>query len=95
MSMYRYFSIHYGVPCECIENFVYALWGTVNVEIFTLYIFLRYLRFLDVRENMYHVKITFIMPCKGNIVKNVKLSIFAKIYTRKNIYIHNTLRPCI
>ena len=34
--------------------------NTVNVDIFALFIFLRNLRFLNIRENMYISKITFI-----------------------------------
>ena len=73
---------------------------TVNVDIFALYIFLRHSRFLNVHENMYNVKITFIMSFSGNIVKNVNINAreivnfrnFGKIYTRKNIYIHSIAR---
>ena len=41
---------------------------------------------------MYNVKITFIMPFRGNIFKNAKyvnFRKFAQIYTRENIYIHS------
>ena len=34
---------------------------TVNIDIFALYIFLRNSRFLNIRENMYTSKITFIL----------------------------------
>ena len=70
---------------------------TVNVDIFALYIFSRYSR--NVRENMYIVKITFIMLHRGNYIKNAKikpheianLQKYAKIYTRENIYVHSIL----
>ena len=69
---------------------------TVKVEMFALYIFLRYflfICFLNVCENMYNVKITCIMLFKGNIVKNVHMNQreivnfcnFTKIYTCENI----------
>ena len=48
------------VLCHCRPR-----WGlyTVNIDIFKLYIFLRNSRFfLNVRENMYTTKITFIIP---------------------------------
>ena len=69
----------------------------MNVEIFTLYIISHYSRILYVHENMYNMKITFIMPLRGNIVKNeninpceiVNCHKFANIYTRENIYIHS------
>ena len=70
---------------------------TVNVEIFALYIFSRYSRFSSIRENIYNLKTSYIMPHRGNIIKNANLSPrdianfrkFAKIYTRENIYIHS------
>ena len=69
---------------------------TVNVDIFALYIFLRYSRFSNFRENIYNLKTSYIMPHRSNIIKNANLSPreianfrkFAKIYTRENIYIH-------
>ena len=59
---------------------------TVNVDIFVWYIFSRYSRFKNVRENMCNVKITFIMPFRGNIFKNANINpreivIHAKIST--------------
>ena len=52
---------------------------------------------LNVRENMYSVKITFIMPRRVNNIKHANLNSrkiayfikFAKLYTRGNIYIHS------
>ena len=37
---------------------------TVNVDIFALYIFSPYLRFLNVHENIYPSKITIIIPLR-------------------------------
>ena len=37
---------------------------TVNVEIFGLYIFSRYSRFVNIYENMHNLKITCVMPQK-------------------------------
>ena len=48
---------------------------TVNVHIFPLYIFLRYSRLSNVRENIYIVKITFIMLHRGNNTKNAKINL--------------------
>ena len=39
---------------------------TVNVDIFVLYIFLRNLCFLNIRENKYTAKTTFIIAEKAN-----------------------------
>ena len=47
---------------------------TVNVDIFVLFIFLRYSPFSNICENMYNLKITYIMAHKGNNIKNAKLS---------------------
>ena len=41
----------------------------VNVEICVLYMFLRYSCFLNSRENIYIVKITFTMPFKSYVTK--------------------------
>ena len=65
---------------------------TVNVEIFASYIFSRNLRFSNIRQYMYIVKITFIGPYRDNNIKNGnidprEISIFckfAKMYTREN-----------
>ena len=73
---------------------------TVDIDIFALYIFSRCSRFLNVRENMYNMKITFIVPPKGNTVKNANINPreivnfrnFAKMYMRENIYIHSIHR---
>ena len=70
---------------------------TVNVDIFALYIFSRYSRLSNVRENMYIVKITYIMLHRGNNMKNAKINPreianfrkCAKIDTRENIQVHS------
>ena len=41
---------------------IYTIQYTVNVDIFALYIFSRNSRFLNIRENMYTSKITFMIP---------------------------------
>ena len=41
---------------------------------FALYIFLRYLHFLNIRENIYNLKITYIMPHRGNNINYANLS---------------------
>ena len=69
---------------------------TVNVDIFALYIFSRYSRLSNVRENVYKVKITCIMLHRGKHIKDAKINPrkianfrkCAKIYTRENIYVH-------
>ena len=71
---------------------------TVNVDIFTLYIFSSYSRISHIRENIYSVKITFIMPHRGSNIKNtninqremVNFSKCAKMYTRKKVYINSS-----
>ena len=71
---------------------------TVNVYIFALYIFSRYSCLSNVRQNIYIVKITFIMLQRGNNFKNAKINLreianfrkCANIYTRENIYVHST-----
>ena len=83
---------------------MYGFTVTVNVDIFALYIFSRYSRLSNIRENMYIVKITYIMPHRG---KNIKIANAnpreivdfrkcAKIYTCENIYVHSISNPyCI
>ena len=64
----------------------------MNIDIFALYIFSRYLRFLNVRVNMFNVKITFIMPFRGTNLNPCDIASFlqfANIYTRENIYVHS------
>ena len=73
---------------------------TVNVDIFALYIFSR---LSNVHENIYIVKITFIMLHRGNSIKNImtvqninprEIANFRKCvksYTRENIYVHSSL----
>ena len=53
--------------------FIYIFIFTVNVDIFALYIFLRFSRFSNIRENIYNLKITCIMPNRGNYIGNSKL----------------------
>ena len=70
---------------------------TVNVYIFALYIFSRYSRLSNCRQNIYIVKTTLIMLHRGNHIKNAKINIreianfrkCANIYTRENIYVHS------
>ena len=68
---------------------------TVNVEIFTLYIFSRYSCFSNIRENMNKLKITCIMPYRASNIKNLSpreianFCKFAKIYTRDNIFVRS------
>ena len=72
---------------------------TVNVEIFALYIFLLNSRFLNIRENIYAVKITIIIALRVVFTKNAnfnppEIAHFqksAKIYTRENIYVYSML----
>ena len=62
---------------------------------------LHYSRLQNVRENIYIVKITFIMLHRGNHIKNAKINPreivnfrkCAKIYTPKNIYVHSSQNP--
>ena len=58
-----------------IYIYVYIYKYTVNVDIFALYIFSRYSRLLNVRENIYIVKITFIMLHRGNNIKKAKINL--------------------
>ena len=46
----------------------------MNVEILALYIFSRNSRFLDIRENMYTLKITFIVAQRENDTQNANLN---------------------
>ena len=57
---------------------------TANVEIFALYIFSRNSRFSNISEYMYIVKITFIMPYRGNNIKCVQNCQVPEI--RENLY---------
>ena len=71
----------------------------MNVDIFALYIFSRHMRFSNIRENMYTVKITFHMLSRGNAIKNANISPhgvahfhkFPKIHTRENIYVYSSV----
>ena len=73
---------------------------TVNVEIFALYIFPLNSRFLNIRENIYTVKITIRIAQRVICTKNAnfnprEITHFhksAKIYTRENIYVYLYLR---
>ena len=73
--------------------------NTVNVDSFALYIFSHHLCLSNIRENIYIVKITFIMPHRSSNINNTKINlrefadfwISAKINTRKYIYIHSIL----
>ena len=70
---------------------------TVNVEILALYVFLRFSRLSNMRENIYNLKTTFIIPHTSNKIKYANLSPreianfrkFTKIYTHENIYVHS------
>ena len=72
--------------------------NTENVDIFTLFIFLRYSCLSNIRENIYIMKITFIIPHRGSNINNVNINLCdivnfrksTKIYTRENIYVHST-----
>ena len=63
--------------------------NTVNVDICSLYIFSRYSRLSNLGENIYIVKITYLMPDRGSNIKNAKinlaeiLKIFGKARTFK------------
>ena len=68
----------------------------MNIDIFTLYIFSRYSCLSNICENIYIVKITFIMPHRGSNIKNTntnlrKIANFRKsaknLYTQK--YLHS------
>ena len=81
----QYFSKYTPVNTEC-RNFS------------ALYIFLRYSRFSNIRENMYNLKMTCIIPHSGNNIKSANFEStqklpyfrkFAKMYTRENIYVHS------
>ena len=70
---------------------------TVYVDIFALYIFSPYSRFSNIREDIYNLEITCIMPHRVYNFKNANVSPreipnfrkFAKICTRENIYVHS------
>ena len=80
---------------QVYHEYLYAY--TVNVEIFALYIFSGFSSFSIIRENIYNLKINFIIPHRGNKTKNANLSPreianfrkFAKIYTHENIFVHS------
>ena len=65
------------------------LFPTVNVQFFALYIFSRYSRFRSVRENMYIVKSSFIMPDIDNNLRIANFCKFVKVHTHENIYVHS------
>ena len=46
----------------------------MNVDIFAWYIFSRNSLFLNISENMYMARITYIMPCRGNDMKNTNIN---------------------
>ena len=47
----------------------------MNVDIFALYIFLRCLCLSNICENMYIMKITFIMPHRGKNIENTNINL--------------------
>ena len=67
----------------------------MNVEMFALYIFSRYSRFRNIRQNMFIAKITFIVPYRpiDNNIKNANIDLreianfrkFAKMYVHAKI----------
>ena len=65
----------------------------MNVDIFTLYIFSRYTRLSNIRENIYIVKITFTLSHRGSNIKNAKINlreIFGKAQKCIHAKIHST-----
>ena len=72
---------------------------TVNVDIVTLYIFLRNTYFTNIRKNMYNMNITCFIPYVGIGFKNVYVTPseigsilgIAKIDTLENIYVDNVI----
>ena len=89
---------------HCIMQCTWLTMGhiscTVNVDIFALYIFSRYSRLLNVHENIYIVKKTFIMLHRGNNIKNAKINPHkianfrkcVKMYTSENISLYYNCR---
>ena len=77
---------------EKIYNKIY----TVNVDIFAMYMFSLNSRFLNIRKNMYTVKITFVISQRDRYAENANFDTreiahfqkYAKIYTRENIYLY-------
>ena len=69
----------------------------MNVEIFALYIFSRYSRFSNIRENTYNLNKILVLCHRDINIKSANSNPreianfrkFAKIYTRENIYIHS------
>ena len=66
--------------------------GTVNVEMFVLYIFSRYSCFWNIRQNMYIVKITFTMLYIDNYIKNANTNPREIVNFRENLYTRKYLR---
>ena len=64
----------------------------MNLDIFALYIFSRYSRLSNIRENMYIVKITVIMQHRGKNIKYANINLreidnfrkYAKVYIHEN-----------
>ena len=83
----------------CSFRLLMGVEHTVNVDMFALFIFSRYSRLSNIRENMHIVKTTFIRPHRGKNIKNANINLCeianfrkcAKINTRENIYVHSNL----
>ena len=71
----------------------------MNIEMFALYIFSYCLRFRNIHENVFIIKITFIMPYMDNNNKTANIDLleianfrkYVKIYTRENIYVYSKI----
>ena len=67
--------------------------GIVNVDIFALYIFSHNSCLSNFHENMYIVKITFVMLHRGNNIKNAKINPREIVNFQKSI--HENIGPGI
>ena len=57
------------------RGFANTISATVNIDIFALYIFSGYWHLSSIRENMYIVEITLIMPQRDKYVKNANINL--------------------
>ena len=88
--------IFFLLTLEC-ASLLWSMIYTVNIEVFAVYIFSLNLRFLNIFENIYTVKITIIIAKRVIYTKNANFNTHeiahfhksAKIDTRENIYIYS------
>ena len=91
--------VEWTAPPFFLQKINFSFYDTVNVGIFASYIFSRNSRFLNIHENMYTVKIPFMLAYRVIYSQNVNINPreianfrrSVKIYTSENIYVHSNL----